>query len=86
MSPTVLGTVAGQVMGTAGYMSPEQIEGNVPVDARADLFALGCVIYEMAGGKRAFGGESVLDTLHAIARRQPQPIGEINPDTPADLA
>ena len=44
-----------------------------------------CVVYEMAGGKRAFGGESVLDTLHAIARTEPQPVGEINAETPADL-
>jgi len=43
------------------------------------------VLYEMAGGKRAFGGKSVLDTLHAIARTEPQPIAEIKPDTPADL-
>ncbi len=85
MSPTVLGTVAGQIMGTAGYMAPEQIEGDVEIDARADLFAFGCLLYEMIGGKRAFGGESILDTLHAIARSEPQPVGEINSETPADL-
>jgi len=85
MSPTVLGTVAGQVMGTAGYMAPEQIEGEDEIDARADLFAFGCLLYEMIGGKRAFGGDSVLDTLHAIARSEPQPVGEINPELPADL-
>ena len=85
MSPTVLGTVAGQVMGTAGYMAPEQIEGEEEIDARADLFAFGCLLYEMSGGKRAFGGESVLDTLHAIARSEPQPVGEINPELPAEL-
>ena len=85
MSPTVLGTVAGQVMGTAGYMAPEQVEGESEIDARADLFAFGCLLYEMAGGKRAFGGESVLDTLHAITRSEPQPVSEIDPDTPADL-
>ena len=59
MSPTVLGTVAGQIMGTAGYMAPEQIEGEEEIDARADLFAFGCLLYEMIGGKRAFGGESL---------------------------
>ncbi|MGD8329875.1 MAG: protein kinase, partial [Acidobacteriota bacterium] len=85
MSPTVLGTVAGQVMGTAGYMSPEQIESDVEIDGRADLFAFGCLLYEMSGGKRAFGGDSVLDTLHAIARTDPQPVGELNPELPADL-
>ncbi len=85
MSPTVLGTMAGQVMGTAGYMSPEQVEGDGEIDGRADIFAFGCVLYEMAVGQRAFGGESVLDTLHAIARTDPQPVGEIKPDAPAEL-
>jgi len=85
MSPTVLGTVAGQIMGTAGYMSPEQVEGDGDIDGRADLFAFGCVLYEMATGKRAFGGKSVLDTLHAIARTDPQPFDEIKPDAPAEL-
>ncbi len=85
MSPTVLGTVAGQVMGTAGYMAPEQIEGDVEIDARADLFAFGCLLYEMIGGKRAFAGDSILDTLHAIARTEPQPVGELNPETPVEL-
>ena len=85
MSPTVLGTVAGQVMGTAGYMSPEQIDGDGSIDGRADLFAFGCLLYEMSGGQRAFSGESVLDTLHAVARTEPQPVGEIDPELPADL-
>jgi len=85
MSPTVLGTVAGQVMGTAGYMAPEQVEGDAEIDGRADIFAFGCVLYEMATGKRAFSGESVLDTLHAIKRTEPQAIEEINTALPADL-
>ena len=85
MSPTMLGTVAGQVMGTAGYMAPEQIQGEPEIDQRADLFAFGCVLYEMAAGKRAFAGETVLDTLHAIARTEPQPLGEIKPDLPVEL-
>ncbi len=85
MSPTVLGTVAGQVMGTAGYMSPEQIDGDGDIDGRADLFAFGCLLYEMTGGQRAFSGDSVLDTLHAISRTDPLPVGEINDELPADL-
>ena len=85
MSPTVLGTVAGQVMGTAGYMSPEQVEGEGEIDGRADIFAFGCLLYEMAMGQRAFAGKSVLDTLHAIARTEPQAIGDIKADAPADL-
>jgi serine/threonine-protein kinase len=85
MSPTVLGTIAGQVMGTAGYMAPEQVQGEVTIDRRADLFAFGSLLYEMVGGKRAFSGESVLDTLHAIARSEPRPLAEINDELPADL-
>ncbi|MFQ5743892.1 MAG: protein kinase [Acidobacteriota bacterium] len=84
-SPTMLATVAGQVMGTAGYMAPEQVQGDVDVDQRADHFAFGCLLYEMIGGKRAFGGETVVDTLHAIARTEPQPLGELKPGLPAEL-
>ncbi|MCH7826060.1 MAG: serine/threonine-protein kinase, partial [Acidobacteria bacterium] len=83
-SPTVLGTVAGQVMGTAGYMAPEQVAGE-EIDHRVDIFAFGCVLYEMAGGKQAFTAGSVLDTLHAIAHDDPQPLAEINPALPAEL-
>jgi len=85
MSPTMLGTVAGQVMGTAGYMAPEQVEGLENIDHRADLFAFGCLLYEMVAGKRAFTGATVLDTLHAIARTEPQPVHEIKPGLPAEL-
>jgi serine/threonine-protein kinase len=83
-SPTMLGTVAGQVMGTAGYMAPEQIAAE-EIDNRADVFAFGCVLYEMATGKKAFTGASVLDTLHAIVHDEPQPPGQINPSLPAEL-
>ena len=71
ISPTM--TVAGQILGTAGYMSPEQVRGE-EVDERSDLFALGCVLYEMITGKRAFGGENVHDTLSRILSREPEPI------------
>ena len=73
ISPTV--TVAGQILGTAGYMAPEQVRGE-EVDERSDLFALGCVIYEMITGKRAFGGENVHDTLSRILSREPERIDE----------
>jgi len=62
--------MAGAVMGTAGYMAPEQVTGR-EVDRRADLFALGCVLYEMLLGQRAFRGEALIDTLHAITRSEP---------------
>ena len=63
-------TEAGTVMGTAGYMSPEQARGEIP-DARGDIFSLGCVLYEMATGRRAFPGESAAEVLAALLRDQP---------------
>ena len=83
-SPTMVGTVAGQVMGTAGYMAPEQVEGET-VDHRADVFAFGCVLYEMITGRRAFVGKNMLDTLHKIANSEPQPLAEVSDQIPADL-
>ena len=83
-SPTVLGTVAGQVMGTAGYMAPEQIEGG-DIDGRADIFAFGCVLYEMLAGRRPFAGRSIMQTLDLIVHEDPAPLGEVRKGTPARL-
>src|ERR1700691_592015 len=68
-SPTVL-TVAGMILGTAGYMSPEQAKGKV-VDKRADIWAFGVVLYEMLAGKRLFEGDTVSETLAAVLKEQP---------------
>jgi serine/threonine protein kinase len=84
MSPTMLGTVAGQIMGTAGYMAPEQVNGET-VDGRADLFAFGCVLYEAVTGRRAFPGENIHDTLAKIISRDPQPVHEMRGDLPVKL-
>jgi serine/threonine protein kinase len=62
-------TDLGAVMGTVGYMSPEQVRGK-PVDARSDIFSLGCVIYEMACGARAFRRETAAETMTAILREE----------------
>src|SRR5215813_12513077 len=71
-SPTLrtLASSPGMILGTAAYMSPEQAKGR-PVDRRTDIFAFGCVLYEMLTGKRAFEGEDVSDTLAAVLRAEP---------------
>src|SRR5215469_4838089 len=77
-------TVAGTIIGTFQYMAPEQIEGK-EADARSDIFALGAVLYEMLTGKRAFEGKSQISVASAILEKEPQPIREIKPMTPAAL-
>lgn len=63
-------TMQGVILGTAAYMAPEQAKGK-PVDRRADIWAFGCVFYEMLTGRRAFEGEDVSETLAAILRADP---------------
>ena len=71
-SPTLthMGTHAGIILGTAAYMSPEQAKGK-PIDRRTDIWAFGCLLYEMLTGKRAFDGESVSDTLASVIKEEP---------------
>ena len=78
-------TPSGLVLGTVGYMSPEQAAGGQEVDFRSDQFSLGLVLYEMATGKRAFERETAAETLVAILREPIEPIGLQNPDAPAPL-
>ncbi len=71
VSPVAAGaTTPGVVLGTAGYMAPEQVRGQ-SVDHRADVFAFGCVLFEMLCGKRAFDGNSAVERMHAILTRDP---------------
>ena len=74
-------TQKGTVMGTFQYMAPEQLEGK-EADPRSDIFALGCVLYEMATGKKAFTGASQASLVSAILRDEPRPISEIAPMAP----
>jgi hypothetical protein len=82
--PTETGTGAGVVLGTVGYMSPEQAGGEA-VDFRSDQFAFGSVLYEMTTGKRAFQKRTAIDTLGAILNTEPEPIASLNPQVPAPL-
>ena len=68
-SPAMM-TGVGVLLGTAAYMSPEQARGK-PVDKRADIWAFGCVVYEMLAGKRAFAGSDVVETMGAVIHKDP---------------
>ena len=72
-------TDPGAVMGTAGYMSPEQVRGRA-VDHRTDVFSFGAVFYEMLSGRRAFHGESAVETLNAILKEDPADLTTTNPN------
>ena len=82
--PTETGTSPGVVLGTVGYMSPEQASGAV-VDFRSDQFSFGSILYEMATGKRAFQKKTAVDTLSAILNEEPEPVGAVNPQAPTPL-
>jgi serine/threonine protein kinase len=77
-------TDAGLIVGTVGYMSPEQAEG-APLDSRSDIFSFGVVLYEMATGRRPFGGETPMKTLSSILRDAPPPVSEVAPGCPREL-
>src|SRR4030095_760187 len=77
-------TEPGTVMGTAGYMSPEQASGQ-SVDFRSDQFTLGSSVYERATGKRAFQRKTGAETLVAIIREEPEPLSQLAPKAPAPV-
>jgi TolB-like protein len=81
---TAAATEPGVVLGTVGYMSPEQVQGR-PLDARSDLFSLGVVIYEMLAGKRPFRGGTAAETLTAILRDEPPDLVESSKNIPPAL-
>ena len=77
------GTIPGTVLGTAGYMSPEQVRGQ-PVDKRTDIWSFGCVLYEILSGRAAFPGGTISDMVAAILSRDPD-WGALPPTTPASV-
>jgi Tol biopolymer transport system component/predicted Ser/Thr protein kinase len=83
--PTAMAdTRPGMVMGTVGYMSPEQASGKI-LDFRSDQFSFGSILYELSTGKRAFQRSTTAETLTAIIREEPEPVGAVNPRAPAPL-
>ena len=78
-------TASGVVMGTPAYMAPEQGRGE-PVDGRADLFSLGCVLYRLCTGRLPFDRPTLMAILIAIGSEAETPVRELNPDVPEDLA
>jgi len=85
LAPTVVDTTApGMVIGTVAYMSPEQVRG-LPVDHRSDIFSLGCVLYEMLTGRRAFARDTAADTMSAILKEEPPELTAVQPGVPSAL-
>ena len=85
-SATYDGSVAGVVLGTPAYMSPEQVSGIMDVDHRTDIFSLGILLYEMATGTRPFKGQSHAELAASILRDNPRPASELTPSVPMELA
>ena len=77
-------TGEGIVLGTTGYMSPEQVQGK-PVDPRSDIFSFGCILYEAATRRGPFEADTGAERMARILRENPQPIEELNPEAPAEL-
>jgi serine/threonine protein kinase len=77
-------TREGVILGTVGYMAPEQVEAKV-VDARADVFSFGCILYEAITRQRPFRGDSDVDVLHQILHDEPRPIADLAPEAPVEL-
>jgi Tol biopolymer transport system component len=77
-------TSAGVVLGTAGYMSPEQVVGK-SVDARSDIFSFGCILYEAATRQKPFAADTSVETMHKILNERPTPVEDLNPKVPQAL-
>jgi serine/threonine protein kinase len=76
----------GMILGTVGYMSPEQAQGRTKqIDHRSDIFSFGCILFEAVTRHKAFAGSDLIDTLNKIIREPVTPISDLNPSAPADL-
>ncbi|MEJ7603627.1 MAG: WD40 repeat domain-containing serine/threonine protein kinase [Kofleriaceae bacterium] len=79
-------TKTGEVIGTPGYMAPEQVRGDSDIDERVDMFALGCLLYETVGGVAPFGGPIVMEVLARLLLSEPRSLDTVRPDVPPRLA
>src|SRR5688572_26821673 len=77
-------TEPGVVMGTAGYMSPEQVRGG-PIDHRSDIFSFGAILFEMLSGRRAFRGDSSIETMNAILKEEPPELSQTGRNLPPGI-
>src|SRR5260221_1556997 len=76
----------GVIMGTVGYMSPEQAQGKTSeIDQRSDIFSFGCILFEAATGRKPFAGDSVVESLHSLIYEPTPQIKDLNPSAPSDL-
>ncbi len=75
---------SGSIVGTPGFMAPEQITGG-EADPRSDIFSIGCIAYELLSGKQAFTGDNIAQIIHRVINEQPGPVRELNPKVPVSL-
>jgi len=76
----------GAIMGTVGYMSPEQAQGKTKeIDQRSDIFSFGCILFEAVTGQKPFEGESVIKSLHMVVYEPVPPLADLNPSAPPEL-
>src|SRR5437867_4627425 len=79
-------SMPGAILGTVGYMSPEQAQGKTKeIDQRSDIFSFGCILFEAATGKKPFEGDSVIKSLHMVVYESAPPIADFNPSAPPEL-
>ena len=79
-------SVPGVIMGTIGYMSPEQAQGKtIEIDQRSDIFSFGCILFEAVTGKKPFEGDALIKSLHSLIYEPAPQIKDLNPSAPAEL-
>jgi serine/threonine protein kinase len=84
--PMMQHSTPGLILGTTGYMSPEQAQGKTnEIDQRSDIFSFGCILFEGVTRHKAFAGKDPIESLNKIIREPPPPIASFNPNAPADL-